>query len=90
MRSASDQLASRGRRIGAIPASLGPAEQPALPARPLVGGAGGVGEDRLGGGEQRGAIGREAVERTGGGEAFDLAAVEQPRVDPLGEIVEAG
>ena len=66
------------------------AEQAALPAGPLVGGAGGVGEDRLGGGEHRGPLGLDAVERAGAGEAFELAAVEQPRIDPRGEILEAG
>jgi hypothetical protein len=30
----------------------------------------------------------QRVERAGAGEAFELAAVEQPRIDPLGEIVE--
>ena len=34
--------------------------------------------------------GLSAVERAGGGQAFELAAVEQPGIDPLGEIVEAG
>ena len=36
-----------------------------------------------------GRSGFERIERPRRGEAFELAAVEQPRVDPLGEIVEA-
>ena len=48
-----------------------------------------MGEDRLGRGEDRGAVGLDRVERARAGEAFELAAVEQPRVDPRGEILEA-
>ena len=49
-----------------------------------------MGEDRLGRGEDRGAVRRQLVERAAAGQAFDLAPVEQARVDPLGEVVEAG
>src|SRR5688572_13507254 len=58
------------------PGVAGAAEQAALPARALVGGAGGMGKDRLGGGIERGTIGRETVERARRGEALDLAAVQ--------------
>ena len=64
------------------------AEQPVLPAGPLVVGRGGVGEDRLGAREHRRAVGVEAVERTGRGKAFELAAVQTFGVDPRGEIIE--
>ena len=37
-----------------------------------------------------GAIGLDRVERARAGEAFELAPVEQARIDPRGEIVEAG
>ena len=47
-----------------------------------------MGEDGLGAGVDRGAVGLELVERARRGEAFELAAVEQLRVDPRGEIVE--
>ena len=49
-----------------------------------------MGEDGLGRAEHRRAIGLDAVERAGPGEAFELAPVEQPRIDPRGEILEAG
>ncbi len=49
-----------------------------------------MGKDCLGRSEHRRALGLDAVERARAGEAFELAAVEQPRVDPVGEIVEAG
>ena len=68
----------------------GGAEQRRLSARPLVVRAGGVREDCLGGGEHRRAIGLDRIEGAGGGEAFELAAVQEPRVDPRGEILEAG
>ena len=45
-------------------------------------------EDRLGGGEDRRAVVTERLERTARGEAFELAAVEQPRIDAVGEILE--
>ena len=65
------------------------AEQAVLAAGALVVRRGGVGEDGLGRGVDRGAIGLERVERARGGEAFELAAVEQLGIDPRGEIVEA-
>jgi hypothetical protein len=60
-----------------------------LAAGPLVGGAGGMGKDGLGGGKDRGPLPGQAVEGAGGGQALDLAAVQLPRIDALGEIVEA-
>ena len=48
-----------------------------------------MGEDRLGRRMDRRPVGVERVERAGRGEAFELAAVEQLGIDPLGEIVEA-
>src|SRR5688500_18252777 len=45
-------------------------------------------KDSFGGGKNRGAVGSHAVERAPSGKAFDLSAVEQPGVDPLGKIVE--
>src|SRR5437763_2321965 len=66
------------------------AKQSRLTADPLVVRACRVGEDRLGRGEYRGALGLDAVERTGGGEAFELAAVQQPRIDASSEILETG
>ena len=59
-----------------------------LAAFALIGGAGGMGEDGLGGGEHRGTVWCEPVESTGGRQALDLASVEQARVDPFSEIVE--
>src|SRR4029079_5429200 len=50
----------------------------------------GVGEDRCRGGEDRSALGLDAIERARRGEAFELSAVEQPRIDPRGKILEAG
>ena len=76
--------------MGAIPALELAAEQAVLAAFAAVGGAGGMGEDGLGGGEHRGAVAGQAVEGAGGGQALDLPPVEQPRIDALGEIVEAG
>ena len=48
-----------------------------------------MGENRLGGGVAARRDRARGIERAGGRQAFDLAAVEQARVDPLGEIVEA-
>src|SRR5205085_4510018 len=64
-------------------------EQPRLPADPLILSARGMGEDRLGGGIDRGPVVMDRVERARSGEAFELASVEQPRVDPRREILEA-
>ena len=65
-----------------------PPNRPPCPLVARVGGAGGVGEDGLGRGEHRRPVGVERVERAAAGEALDLAAVEQARIDPLGEILE--
>ncbi len=64
------------------------AEQPALPADPRRRRRIGVREDRLGGGEDRRAIVAQFLERAARREAFELAAVEQPRIDAIGEILE--
>src|SRR5207237_7440015 len=69
-------------------AGFGFAEQAALPARPTLVRALGDGEDRLGRGMDTGAIGFDSVESSGSGERFELALIEQPRVDAPGEIVE--
>ena len=90
MRCASVQDASRGRRIGAASAEFD-AEQARLAA-----GRAGRARSRHGRGSSRprrrppARSGLMRVERAGAGEAFELAAVEQPRVDARGEILEAG
>src|SRR5690242_16305008 len=48
-----------------------------------------MGEDRLGRREDCRPVRVEAVESAGAREAFELAAVEQPRIDSRGEILEA-
>ncbi len=63
------------------------AEQTALPAGLLVMRTRGMGEDGLSAGMHRGAVRIEAVERTGRSEALELAAVEDPGIDPRGEIL---
>ena len=63
-------------------------EQTALPAGALVVSGGGVRENGLGGGKEGSAVGVDAIERARGGEAFELAAVEQFGIDPRGEVVE--
>src|SRR4051812_10268680 len=49
-----------------------------------------MGEDRFRCREARGAVGVDAVERARRGEALQLPAIEQPRIDPRREILEAG
>jgi hypothetical protein len=66
----------------------GTAEQAVLAARPLLGRAGGVGENDLRRSEDRRAVRKDRIERACSGKALDLATVQQPRIDTLGEIVQ--
>jgi hypothetical protein len=61
-------------------------DRPARFAR--VGGAGGMGEDRLGGSEHAARLGAIPSKARRRRKALELAAVEQARIDPFGEIVE--
>ena len=47
-----------------------------------------MGQNGLSRAEHCGAFACQTVESAGGGKTFDLPPVEQPRIDPLGEIVE--
>src|SRR5258708_30118667 len=49
-----------------------------------------MGEDRFRCREDRGAVGVDGVECARCGEALELAAVENPRIDPRREVLEAG
>src|SRR5215212_4362224 len=64
------------------------AEEPRLAAAALLVRARSMGEDRLGCRKDGGSVGPNAVERAGTGEALELAAIEQPRIDPRGKILE--
>ena len=46
-----------------------------------------MGEDRFRCREDRGAVGVDAVERARRGEALQLPAIEQPRIDPRREML---
>src|SRR3546814_20776077 len=63
------------------------AEQAALSADARVGGAGGMGEDRLRGCVPSGSIGGDRIAGAAATQAFALSVAEAARFDPLVEVV---
>ena len=66
------------------------AQEAVLVAGPLLGRAVRLHQQHVGIGQDFGAVGLEAIEGAGGGEAFELTTVHRPRWRPAEHVVEAG